>query len=378
VALQGTLKDFPIADIFQLIGQQRKTGFLVLKREDQEVKVFFHKGKIFRAQPSNRSGMDLLGDTLVRAELITEEQLEEGLSIQRKTLQRLGDILVQQGLVDRETVQKVANLQISETIYDLFNWKEGTYNFQAKKLEVATDLAAPIPAENVLMEGIRRLDEWPMVKKKIPDLDMVMERVVDLDLPGEGLSSIKGDKNIGENERIVYKLVDGSNSVREIANMALIGEFETSKALWNLMNAGYVRHAKKGADDDNQEKIVEKLPGMLARSFVGAIFTIIVLIIVGCAAFAVLQAAGMGPVTYKIHHSITPRLKNELIAKIQKDRLIRAIEAYALHMGKYPDKLEDILVEHGMNRSDLSYPWHDDYYYRRLGNGEYILLDPKM
>ena len=42
MALKGTLKDFGIADILQLIGQQQKTGTLHLKAREEEVHVSFN------------------------------------------------------------------------------------------------------------------------------------------------------------------------------------------------------------------------------------------------------------------------------------------------------------------------------------------------
>ena len=44
MALSGTLKDFGIADILQLIGQQQKTGKLRLQNGDEEVEIIFSSG----------------------------------------------------------------------------------------------------------------------------------------------------------------------------------------------------------------------------------------------------------------------------------------------------------------------------------------------
>ncbi|MFQ5768578.1 MAG: DUF4388 domain-containing protein, partial [Acidobacteriota bacterium] len=41
MALEGTLRDFSLADIFQLIGLQRKTGLLTLKGPDDTVTIPF-------------------------------------------------------------------------------------------------------------------------------------------------------------------------------------------------------------------------------------------------------------------------------------------------------------------------------------------------
>ncbi|MFL5396325.1 MAG: DUF4388 domain-containing protein, partial [Myxococcales bacterium] len=69
MALSGTLKDFGIADILQLIGHQTKTGRLMLKTGNDEVEVYFIDGKVVFASEKARDSKDLLGSLLLRAEL---------------------------------------------------------------------------------------------------------------------------------------------------------------------------------------------------------------------------------------------------------------------------------------------------------------------
>src|SRR6185295_8893206 len=102
MALQGTLKDFGIADILQLIGQQQKTGKLRLTSKDQEVAIAFKDGNIVLAESSTRKKKDLIGAMLVRGELITETQLEAALEAQKRTLKRLGDVLVSLKMITQE------------------------------------------------------------------------------------------------------------------------------------------------------------------------------------------------------------------------------------------------------------------------------------
>src|SRR5579871_6238592 len=94
MALKGTLKDFGIADILQLIGQQQKTGTLHLINRDQEVHIAFKDGSIVKAESATRKKKDLIGNMLVRAEIITEPQLQTALETQQRTLKRLGDVMV--------------------------------------------------------------------------------------------------------------------------------------------------------------------------------------------------------------------------------------------------------------------------------------------
>src|ERR671931_1647708 len=142
MALKGTLKDFGIADILQLIGQQQKTGVLHLRSHDQEVQVGFKDGNIVKAESSTRNKKDLIGNMLVRAGIITEAQLQEALETQRRTLMRLGDVLVSSGMMTREHFAAMVQLQTSETLYRLFSWKTGTYAFEQG--EVDDDPAAGV------------------------------------------------------------------------------------------------------------------------------------------------------------------------------------------------------------------------------------------
>src|SRR5207237_3245708 len=123
MALSGTLKDFGIADILQLIGHQTKTGRLTLKTGNDEVEVFFVDGNVVFATDRARKSPNLLGNLLLRAELLSSEQLEEALGVQQRTLKRLGDILMDMGAVTQAQLAQMMRLQTTETLYKLFAWK---------------------------------------------------------------------------------------------------------------------------------------------------------------------------------------------------------------------------------------------------------------
>jgi hypothetical protein len=183
MALKGTLKDFGIADIFQLISHQSKTGVLHLHSKNKEVRISFVNGDVVRAESTTRKKRDLLGAMLVCAEAISEAQLEQALEIQKRTLKRLGHILIERGFLQKEELKQFTHLQTTETVYKLFNWETGTYAFEAEEVAYDKETVEPIRSENVLMEGFRMVDEWPMIRKKITSYEMSFKKVKDL--PGE-------------------------------------------------------------------------------------------------------------------------------------------------------------------------------------------------
>ena len=54
IALRGNLKDFGIAEVFQLIGQQRKTGLLEISAKGRQVCLAFSDGAVVRAPSCRR------------------------------------------------------------------------------------------------------------------------------------------------------------------------------------------------------------------------------------------------------------------------------------------------------------------------------------
>src|SRR5438132_5957472 len=143
MALSGTLKDFGIADILQLIGHQTKTGRLTLKTGAHEVEVFFVDGNVVFASEKARDSRDLLGSLLLRAELVSKERLDDALAIQQRTLKRLGDILVDNASVTHAQLAQMMRRQTTEPVYKLLSWKNGSYQFSPDAVDEATHTVAP-------------------------------------------------------------------------------------------------------------------------------------------------------------------------------------------------------------------------------------------
>ncbi|MBC8341459.1 MAG: DUF4388 domain-containing protein, partial [Proteobacteria bacterium] len=75
VALRGNLQDFGIAEVFQLIGQQRKTGMLKISNEGAEVCLAFDHGAVVWAAPAAKSEDETLGKRLIRCGYVTAQSL---------------------------------------------------------------------------------------------------------------------------------------------------------------------------------------------------------------------------------------------------------------------------------------------------------------
>lgn len=388
MALKGTLKDFGIADILQLIGQQQKTGELTVTFKGAAVSVSFKDGNIVRAESVARHNKNLIGTMLVHAGLINEAQLELALDTQKRTLQRLGDVLVGSGYIAAEKFQEVVQLKTSETLFRLFTWHSGSYEFEQREVEVDQG-AVPLRAESVLMEGFRRVDEWPVVRKRITSLQMTFERHRELPSPqlsrddfdaalddafGEPKKEAeKGEfHSIGEAERTCYMLAVPGRTVQRIVELSCLGEFETAKALCNLVNLDYLRGLPpktKGGDDFETDTRTSAVLGVAGR-------IALTMMVLGGLAFIGsrldLGSVGVGPSA----STYTDPAAQRFVSRQQLTRIEAALEVYRLEKGSLPNALGELVDEGLLASDDLRYPWRDDYYYRRKGEAAFVLLPP--
>jgi hypothetical protein len=176
MALQGTIKDFGLPDIFQLIGLQRKTGILMLTndKDKESVTVTFESGMVVMADSSQRRLEDRLGNVLVKQGKLSRERLEDALTTQKQTLQRLGHILAASSAITTRDLRDALSVQVAQIVFRVFRWRDGRYQFNAADtVDYDRENFVPMSTDFILMEGIRMVDEWPIIEKKIPSFDMV-------------------------------------------------------------------------------------------------------------------------------------------------------------------------------------------------------------
>lgn len=377
MALKGTLKDFPITDIFQLADQQGKSGILKLTNKSSEVRVLFSQGKVVGADSAAGKNREPLGAMLVRSGLVKQDALDEALEIQKKTLRKLGDILVSRNAISKEQLRQFLALQTQETIYRLFLWRTGEYEFLSEAPQYDPELATSLSAQHLVMDSLRMIDEWPSVRKTIVGLDAVPGRVesmearvqrhdenaadegddLDADLddafaewdddsPSEEAADDSGgdDKiELTPGQTTVWDLVNGDRTVQQIVDRSLMGEFGTAKALAALVESGAVRILGRRKSQrtaristlptNRRERLVSTLWGFAAS--VG-----VILLAVG--ALLLVQTGGVKPVVSQHVGPGPGRTLSGALGSVREARTRRAMDVYFLMEGHYPDSPEEL------------------------------------
>ena len=175
MAFQGSLTELHLPDIIQLISVSGKTGVFHLTDGPLKGQIYLHDGKIVHAQLEDAVG--------------------------------------------------------EEAVYTLAIWSQGEFKFEPG---AATELRTITKSNtNLLMEAARRLDEWRVLSKKIPSVDMIPEFVVQ--------ENREGQINLNTSEWMILSKIDGQRSIKTIAGTGRLSVFDVSKILYGLIATGLIR-----------------------------------------------------------------------------------------------------------------------------------------
>ncbi len=384
MALEGTIKDFGLPDIFQLIGLQRKTGLLTLKNEKETVTVTFENGMVVMADSSQKRLEDRLGSVLVKQAKLSREKLDEALATQKATLQRMGHILTTGNYITEQDLKDALQVQVSQIVFKVFRWRDGEYHFApTDSVDYDRENFNPMSADFILMEGIRMVDEWPIIEKKIPSMDIVLRPVVDPSMIGVGegegggidevlskrgaASSLSKIRLSAEEERI-YRKVDGTRTVQAIIDSSGIGEFEVCRTLFDLLNRNIISTVGRGDAPETfsgvrPEAPPSKMPGLVA---LGAALALTL------AAMAARWGTPFAVVGLPSLLSGSYGLMLDAVTEARLSRLDRAVQAYRLATGALPRTLDDLVKAGIVDRSYLKDPWARPYHYAQTETG-YLL-----
>lgn len=184
MALQGSLSELSLPDVIQLVSVSGKTGAFHLVNGEDQGKIFLKDGQIIDA---------IIGD-----------------------------------------------LRGEQAVYEMAIWSNGDFSFIPG--ETSPEVTVQRSNANLMMEAARRLDEWRVLSRRIPSLDLVPYFS-----PREGQDQV----TLSPQEWILVTHVDGRRSIEEVATILRWSAFDVSKLLFGMITSGLVglRSPEEGRDN---------------------------------------------------------------------------------------------------------------------------------
>jgi CheY-like chemotaxis protein len=231
--IQGNLASVRIVEVLQMLGLQRQTGRLAIKRPGDAVDVYFRDGLVVFAS-MNCSGTRSAMEALLRKSCrVGEESVEHVLSIMDMTSQPIDRVLAQEKMLDAKSFVDCLRRHTEAAIFKIMAWNDGEFLFEkAAPPEFANPVQLKV--DDLLLEGARRADEWSLIQQKIPRLDIVFEPMI-------GNAEELTTRGMSDADLKVISYVDGRRTIQEIIDAVQLGEFDVVKSMFILLSVNLIR-----------------------------------------------------------------------------------------------------------------------------------------
>jgi hypothetical protein len=196
----GALQDMAVVDLIQTIEISRKSGVIHFKHPDgKRGSIYFRSGKVIDAELGRLTGED--------------------------------------------------------AVYRLLVWSDGEFEVEFKN--VRRKDVIELSSQGLLMEGMRRVDEWGRLCEQLPPLETVFE--VDYRELAERLAEIPDEING------ILRLFDGRRSLMHVVDDCEFSDLEALNVISKLYFEGLIYDASTGGPVADEEEAPPELEGWLAE-----------------------------------------------------------------------------------------------------------------
>jgi len=177
--MSGSIEEVPLPDLLQLFGTSKKSGVLVIRTTEDEVgRIFMRKGTIYHASIND-----------------TEE------------------------------------VPAMKSIYRMLTWEKGLFDLDPPDTrELANEINVSV--QEVLMEGMRQLDEFNQIRESLPDMKARISLMQPLVAP---LRDLKPE------ELDLLQLVHNHGHIDAVLNKSTTTDLDTIQGVVKLLKGSYIR-----------------------------------------------------------------------------------------------------------------------------------------
>ncbi len=155
--LSGDTETVYLFSILQLLCNDKKTGVLRVWKGIEDVKIYLNEGTIIYATGSQKKFR--LGYLLRTSGIVSAQNIRKCLKIAKLKGQALGKVMVEEGVVTEKELTGFMHEKVQETLYDLFMWKKGNFEFSQSNFNLSGHVITELNTMELILEASRRVDE---------------------------------------------------------------------------------------------------------------------------------------------------------------------------------------------------------------------------
>ncbi|MFQ5542793.1 MAG: DUF4388 domain-containing protein [Nitrospiria bacterium] len=346
MALKGSIKEFGLTEIFQLIFHQKKEGTLSLKSQGRRVFVQFKDGQIVQAVFGNQENIP--PQKLIKANFITTDQIDIAryrLDNQKKAF---SELFVELDFFSRDEHKRLSRFFTEEVIFQIFHWKSGEYEFHQKEIVHNPNLVDLLNTQFILMEAIRQIDEWPLLSRKIPSREIVFEKKNVLSpVSFKNKESIFNERDsfgdalmgdLDDDLDWLFNQINGSHTVQDIIDQARLNTFSVYQGIAEFLSEKRISKKKQIESKTTSRKQAQVIQMEEFWTKLSRVVLVAVVIYFAFFSFPAVQKT--------IRKAIEPYKEiTDITKRNGYDKIYFALDLYYLEHNHYPDSLAKVVEE---------------------------------
>lgn len=224
--MQGNIAQYPLVEVIREIISDAWSGALRLSRERVRMVFYFERGAPVYAACNLKQFK--LADCLRRAGCVGEAQLRDANAAALPDA-KLAQTLLEQGAIDRPTLDSVLTWQAGEMLKLALNWPDGEWQLEAR-VRPAEKAAIKTNLPTALLEAARQAPP-PTVKARLAKPELRL-RLGDFNAQDAPLTPA---------EAFVLSRLAGETGVNELLLISGLPENETARAIYALAAGGFLQ-----------------------------------------------------------------------------------------------------------------------------------------
>ena len=244
-----------IMEVINVIATSQWRGDLHVTGSEHTRLLGFDQGALRYARSSFPD--DRLGEVLYRNGILDRAQVDS-LIAESGPHKRFGELCVERGLLTPGELYTQLQKQAEEIFYAALLISEGSFAFTLPDEDEIPETTLHVPIQGLLMEGVQRIDEMALFRDKIPNNDLCPKPIPDAPEP------TKLDKTA----QTVLALCTGEQSITDISRITGLGDFQTTKAVYHLLQSKPVElHRPRRIDPEATVALVSRFNEVLTDIF---------------------------------------------------------------------------------------------------------------
>jgi hypothetical protein len=213
-----------VTDVMALIAQTGWRGELVVDDGQNIRSILFEQANVVGVQTT--ADDERLGAVLYRFGVIDEAQQQLIVEKMNSGL-RFGQAAAAAGVVSTGKLYEYIGKQVEEVVFSALCVADGTFFFLDGFDDARLVSRHTVSAGGLLMDAVTRMDEVRYFQQKIPSSEYVPVRIESAQAPLEEYLP-------------TYQAIDGKLNVEEIGRKSGLGDFQTTKHLYALVQSKHV------------------------------------------------------------------------------------------------------------------------------------------